>query len=178
MQRIRLSRAAVTLLVFCALQAVAQMPPPKPAPELSKLDFLAGHWVTEGELKPGPTGQGGKVTAIDDTEWMEGKFFLVMHSKFSGVAGDLTGLAIYGYDKKQQLYTFNSYNSAGEADHYTGTVDGDTITWSGSIAFGPQSLKTRYVQTKLSPTAYTYKFEVSPDGTNWVLVMDGKAAKK
>jgi hypothetical protein len=29
----------------------------------------------------------------------------------------------------------------------------------------------------VSPTEYTYKFEMSPDGTNWNLVMDGKDTK-
>jgi len=29
----------------------------------------------------------------------------------------------------------------------------------------------------VSPTLYSYKFEMSPDGTNWNLVMEGKATK-
>jgi len=166
------------LCLLCAPFAVAQAPMPKPAPELSQLDYLAGHWTTEGELKPGPFGPGGKVTSVDDSEWMDGKFFLVMHSKFSGASGDMTGMAIFGYDSANKVYTYNSFNSAGEADHYTGTLDGDTLTWSGSIPVGDKTLTTHYITKKLSPTSYTYRFEISPDGTNWIPVMDGKATKK
>jgi hypothetical protein len=166
------------LVSMCAPFAVAQAPVPKPAPELSKLDYLAGHWTTEGDLKPGPMGPGGKVTSIDDSEWMDGKFFLVMRSKFSGASGDVTGLAIFGYDSVNKVYTYNSFNSAGEADHYTGTLDGDTLTWSGSVPVGDKRLNTRYVTKQLSPTSYTYRFEITPDGTSWILVMDGKGTKK
>ena len=166
------------LILICTPFAVAQMPATKPAPELSKLDYLAGHWTTDGELKPGPMGPGGKITSVDDAEWMDGKFFLVMRSKFSGASGDVTGLAIFGYDSANKVYTYNSFNSAGEVDHYTGNLDGDTLTWSGSIPMGDKSLKTRYITKQMSPTAYTYRFEVSPDGATWIPVMDGKATKK
>jgi len=30
----------------------------------------------------------------------------------------------------------------------------------------------------LSPTAYSFKYEVSQDGANWTTVMDGKSTKK
>jgi len=30
----------------------------------------------------------------------------------------------------------------------------------------------------LSPTSYTLKFELSPDGTNWMTAVEGTATKK
>jgi hypothetical protein len=60
----------------------------------------------------------------------------------------------------------------------TGTVDGDTWTWTSDENFGGQPVKGRYSTKVLSPTTYTYKFEVSPDGSQWTTVMDGKATKK
>lgn len=74
-------------LVFIALAATAQMPMPKPAPELSKLDYLAGDWISDGDMKPSPMGPGGKMSSVDHVQWMEGNFFLVMHSKFKGAMG-------------------------------------------------------------------------------------------
>ena len=47
----------------------------------------------------------------------------------------------------------------------------------GAMKMGPQSVKARFTQKVLSPTAYSYKFEMSPGGTNWNLVMDGKSTK-
>lgn len=51
-----------TLIVFLANAALsqAQMEMPKPAPELKKLDFLAGTWTMDGDSKPGPMGPGGQ----------------------------------------------------------------------------------------------------------------------
>jgi hypothetical protein len=43
---------------------------------------------------------------------------------------------------------------------------------------GAQTMKGRFTEKILSPTAYTFKFEMSADGTKWDTVMDGKATKK
>lgn len=45
------------------------------------------------------------------------------------------------------------------------------------MKMGPQTMKGRYSMKILSPTSYTYKFEMSPDGTKWDTVMEGKATK-
>jgi hypothetical protein len=169
-------------LAFCVLLAaacaVAQAPAPKPAPELGKLDFLSGKWTSEGEMKPGPMGPGGKITSTDEAQWMDGKFFIVMHTKFGGAMGDGTAISIYGYDPDRKAYTYNEYNSWGEAERALGTVDGDIWTWSSDENFGGQKFKGRFTMKVLSPTTYDYKFEISPDGSNWTLVMDGKAKKQ
>jgi hypothetical protein len=39
-------------------------------------------------------------------------------------------------------------------------------------------MKWRYIETILSPTSYTIKFEMSQDGNTWSTVMDGKATKQ
>jgi Protein of unknown function (DUF1579) len=165
---------ACLFVMLLTAAAVAQMPVPKPAPELSKLDYLAGTWLSDGDMKPGPMGPGGKFTATDDAHWMDGKFFLVMHSKFKSATGDITELAIFGYDPEHKVYTYNSFNSAGEVDRYTGTVDGDTWTWT---SVSDQPFKGRYSTKTLSPASYSFKFEMSQDGTAWTTMMDGKATK-
>src|SRR5207248_7827664 len=44
--------AGVTLLLGIASSSRAQMETPKPAPELKKLDYFAGTWSAEGDIKP------------------------------------------------------------------------------------------------------------------------------
>jgi len=66
----------------------------------------------------------------------------------------------------------------GEATQSTGTVDGDTWTWTSEENMGGQLMKGRYSMKVLSPTEYTFKFELSKDGTTWTTAMDGKATKK
>ncbi len=78
------------ILVACLLVVtglLAQTEPPKPGPEVKKLDVLAGAWTLEGDVKPGPMGQGGKMTESQKCEWMEGGYFLVCHVDLGRVHG-------------------------------------------------------------------------------------------
>ena len=179
MPRTSLSFACLFAVIFVGVVAVtAQMPMPKPAPELAKLDYLAGTWTSDADLMASPFGPGGKMTSTDEVRWMEGKFFLVMHSKFTGAMGDGTSLAIFGYDPEKKVYTYNEFNSMGQANHSEGTVDADTWTWNSDENMGGQAFKGRFTMKALTPTSYTYKFEMSQDGTNWKTAMEGKATKK
>ncbi len=177
MPRVSVSFACLLLLLLIAIAAPAQMPVPKPAPELSKLEYLLGNWISDSDVKASPMGPGGRVTSNDAVQWMEGKFFLVMHSKYSGSMGNGTGFAIYGYDPNRKVYTYNMYNSWGEEGRSVGTMDGDTWTWNSDDAAGAQPFKGRYTMKVVSPTSYTFKYEMSKDGTSWTTVMDGKATK-
>jgi uncharacterized protein DUF1579 len=165
-------------VLLLAGAAFAQMEMPKPGPEVKKLDYFTGHWVSEGDVKPGPMGPGGKFHSDDHAEWMEGGYFVVLHSKFSGGGmGDGSNTAFMGYDPQEKVYTYDEFNSMGEATHSKATVEGDTWTWINDMKMGPQTIKARFSMKILSPTSYSYKFETSPDGTNWTLFMDGKETK-
>jgi hypothetical protein len=162
-------------VLLAATAAFAQMDIPKPGPEVKKLDYFVGHWTSEGNVKPGPMGPGGKFRMEEHSAWMDGGYFVVIHSKFSG--GGMpsgTGTAYMGYDPQEKVYTYDEFNSMGEATHSKGTVDGDNWTWTSDMKMGPQTMKGRFSMKMMPPNAYSYKFEVSPDGTNWTLVMDGK----
>jgi len=169
---------SVTLLFGVALSARAQMEIAQPAPELKKLDFFVGTWTAEGDIKPGPMGPGGKFTATNHVQWMDGAFFLVTHSEFNGAMGKGTETAYMGYDSNDKVYTYDSFNSLGEADHAKGNVDGDFWIWHSETRMGPQTTRGRLTIKVLSPTIYTFKFEVSPDGTIWNPLLEGKDTKK
>jgi hypothetical protein len=170
--------------VFCALFTAAslhaQMGMPTPAPELKKLDFMTGDWSADGTMTAGPPGTpAGKFSENSHAEWMDGNFFLVEHSDMDlGPMGKGKELAVLGYDSDRKLYTYTAFNTMGEAESSTGTVNGDTWTWLSDEHFGGQPMKGRFTMKVLSPTSYTMKFEVSQDGTNWTTAMEGKAVKK
>lgn len=151
----------------------------QPARELRKLDYFAGTWILEGEIKPSPMGPGGKLTETDRNQWMEGGFFLILRSEFTmeGI-GAGTGVAYLGYDSNEKVYTYDEFNSMGEAIHSKGAVDGDTWTWSGERKMDHGMANTRWVVKIVSPTAYDFKFEISQDGANWNTVVEGKATKR
>lgn len=168
------------MILFCVLMAMglvasAQMPMPKPAPELKQLDWMAGKWKLDGDAKPGPMGPGGKMTMTEEVHWMQGGFFLVAHSKFSGAGmGEGSGVSIIGYDSDAKKFTYNEFNSFGEATKSMGTVDGKTWTWYSEDKMG----KGKFIMEVTSPTSYNFKFDMSQDGTNWMTVMSGTATKE
>ena len=178
MRRLVLTAVIAAVLVAAGSSAHAQTPLPKPAPELQKLDYFVGKWNVTGDMKPGPMGPGGKMTMSEEDSWMEGKFFLVAHSKFSGAGmGGGSGISFMGYDSEKKMYTYNEFNSMGAAEQSTGTLDGDTWTWASSEKMGDKVMKGRFTMKILTPTSYSFKFEVSPDGGSWTTVMDGTATK-
>jgi hypothetical protein len=169
---------SMTLLLGIALSAPAQTEIPTPAPELKKLDYFVGTWTAEGEIKPGPIGPGGKFTGTNHVRWMDGAFFLVTQSEFNGAMGKGAETSYMGYDSNDKMYTYDSFNTLGEADHAKGQVDGDTWTWLSDTTVGSRTMKGRLTIKVLSATAYNFKFEMSPDGATWSTVLEGKDTKK
>jgi uncharacterized protein DUF1579 len=168
----------MALLLGSTLLARTQMEKPKPAPELKKLDYFAGTWIAEGEIRPGAMGPGGKFTGTNHVQWMDGAFFLVTHSEFNGAMGKGSETSYMGYDSNDKMYTYDSFNSLGEADHAKGTVEGDTWTWQSETRMASQTIKGRLTIKMLSATSYNFKFEMSSDGATWNTVLEGKDTKK
>jgi Protein of unknown function (DUF1579) len=169
---------ALLAVVFCALTLVAQAPAPlKPGPEQKNLDYFNGNWTLDGDLKPGPMGPGGKMTETEQNKWMDGGFFLLSHIDFKSSMGNGTGISVMGFDPNTKMYTYDEYNSAGEAEHAAGTFDGTTWTWLSDENMGGQKMKGRFTIKEISPTSYTFKFEIAPAGGDFATIMDGKATK-
>ena len=174
--------AVLCAFLVCVLATTlyAQMQMPTPAPELKKMDFMTGDWTAEGTMTAGPPGTAAtKWTMKTHAEWMEGNFFLVEHTDMDlGAMGKGKEIAFMGYDADKKAYTYRSFNSMGEAEDSTGTLEGDTWTWTSDEHMNGMTMKGRFTMKVLSPTAYTMKFELSQDGTNWMTAMEGKATKK
>lgn len=160
-----------------AMAALAQTEMPKPGPEHKKLDMFTGSWTIDGDMKPGAMGPGGAVTETEKCEWMEGGFFLVCHAQFQSAMGKGSGISLMGYSADDKVYTYREFNSFGEFMDSKGSVDGDTWTWTGEEKMGGTVMKGRFIMKIVSPTSYTFKSEMSEDGTKWMMVMDGKATK-
>jgi hypothetical protein len=172
-----------TIAIICAgwlvlaVAAAAQTEMPKPGPEHKKLDMFAGSWTLEGDMKPSAMGPGGKTTENEKCEWMEGGFFLVCHTDFKTTMGNGSGISIMGYSTDDKVYTYREFNSWGEFDDSKGSVDGDTWTWINDEKMAGMTMKGRFTMKVTSPASYNFTYEISPDGTKWSTVMDGKATK-
>ncbi len=173
-----LTLALLAVIIFA--EAVwAQAPPkmPKPGPEQKKLAYFIGHWNTEGELKPGPMGPGGKFTSTDHNTWLPGGFFVAFHSDGSTPMGASHEIAIMGYNSEEKVYTYDGFDNMGEHDVSKGTLEGDTWTWNSESKMGGQVMKGKFTIKEVSPTEYTFKYEWSTDGNTWTTGVEGKSTR-
>ena len=171
--------AGVLIIMLAATSSVwAQTAPPphKPSPELQKEgDYFVGNWKFTGESKPSPFGPGGqKFEASERMEWLPGGFFLMARS----YEGDKwSGLTIIGYDENKKQFTHTSYTAGGAIEVMAGTSQGDTELWTGDLNLHGTPVKQRFTIKKLTPTQYTFKFEIARESGNWSLVYEGQAVK-
>ena len=181
MKYVSLARLATALVItlLCAALLAAQNPPPAPTPgpEVKKLDYFAGDWKSEGDMKPGPMGPGGKFSGTEHNEWMKGNFFLVSHGTEAGAMGSGTSVGVYGYNTQDKVYTFDEYSSSGETIHAKGTLVGDTWTWIQDDKSQGKTVHYRYTVKPTSPTAYAFKLEMQPEGGTWATAFEGKATR-
>jgi len=54
MSRLSVAWCTAVLALLTATSVQAQMGMPSPAPELKKMDFMAGDWTAEGTMTMGP----------------------------------------------------------------------------------------------------------------------------
>ncbi len=168
----------ILAVLLLGAAAMAQNEPPKPGPEVKKLDVFVGSWTLDGNMKPGMMGPGGSMTENEKCEWMDGGFYVVCHSSYKSSMGDGVGLSVMGYSTEDKAYTYREFNSFGEFEDSKGSVDGDTWTWAADERMGSMTMKSRFAMKMTSATSYTFVFDMSQDGTKWSTVMDGKAVKK
>ena len=171
--------AILAAVIAAAVPAAAQDKPqaPKPGPEHKKLGYFVGNWRSEGEMKPGPMGPGGKMSGNDKCKWMADGFFVTCNMAGTSPMGKMSGLGVMGYDSARKAYTWNGFNSMGENESAAGTVDGKTWTYTNESVMGGKNVKGRYTIVELSPDSYTFKLETSEDGKSWAPMMEGKATR-
>jgi len=167
--------SCVSAIFLLSAMASAQMP--KPGPELKRLDYFVGTWTLQCDLKPNQFGPGGKVTEIEHFSWMDGGFFLVSQEDYTGSMGEGKGTSFMGYDAMAKTYTYDSFNTWGEAAHAKGTVSGNTWTWTSDTQMMGKPTQTRFTVQESAPDSYTFKFEMTGADGAWSTIMDGKATK-
>jgi hypothetical protein len=128
-------------------------------------------------MKPGPFGPGGKMTSQDTCEWFSGNFHVVCRSQGKGAMGPMSSLGVITYSAPDKAYTYYGIDSMGSSELSKGTKSGGTWTFTSKSHMGGQAFNSRYTIVETSPTAYTFKWDTSEDGTKWSTVMEGKATK-
>jgi len=176
------SRLLIGAASLCCLTlAYAQdAGPPKPTAEHKRLGYFVGTWHSEGEMKPGPMGPGGKMSGTDKCSWYEGGFAVVCYGDGKMPTGPMKSIGILSYNPEEKVYTYTGVDSSGMAMTTVprGTLQGDTWTYNDESMMGGQKMKSRVIIKELSPTSYTFKMDfMGPDG-KWVTAMESKSTKQ
>jgi Protein of unknown function (DUF1579) len=168
--------AVVSMSVVGAIAQKQEMP--KPGPEHQRLGAFVGNWTLEGELKPGPMGPGGMMTATDRIEWAPGNFFVQRSYQAKSPNGEMQGLEILAYDGVKKIYTFNAFDSLGNMASGTMTVKGNTWTSTGTMTMAATTMRDRCsLEFGAGGSTLTMKCEISRDGKTWSPTFDGRAKK-
>ena len=91
--------------------------------------------------------------------------------------GNMKGLGIMSYNAGDKAYNFYIIDSMGVSELSAGTKSGNTWTFTADSVFGGMAFKSRYTIVEASPTSYTFKWEMSQDGTKWATVVEGTTKK-
>jgi hypothetical protein len=169
---------AVALVAWCAGFALAQPPAvPQPGPEQQKLTRFVGTWKMESTLQASPFGPAGSATGTETCRMFEGGWHLVCDSSGTGPMGALKSHFIMTYDRGAKQYRYFAINAYPDAETATGTVSGNTWTWTSRMDIAGKTIHSRFILTETSPTVHTFTWESSEDGKSWKTVMEGKSTK-
>ena len=178
-----MKRLFVTVLLVLAMPCLAfgqvlTPQPPKPGPEHQKLGIWVGNWTYEGETKATPLGPAGKVTGKNTTRPILGDFFVEFRGEEKGPGGAFEWVEIDGYDPVAKLFTWNGFQSDGSVYVVTYTLDGTTMTYSGTLQAGGKLVKIRGTCVFAADfNSNVQKTEVSVDGKALLPSFEGKASK-
>jgi hypothetical protein len=150
---------------------------PTPSPEQQAMGYFVGDWKLQGTMKVSPTAPAGPFTSTERSEWVPGSFFVETHSSMKSPMGGIRGMRVMEYNPADKTYTYNAYNSLGEHQIAVGHVQGNVWTWTAEEKMNGATVNGRYTITLVSPTAYTFKSEVSTLSGGWSTVMEGKATR-
>jgi hypothetical protein len=166
------------VVLFLSIAAQAQAPVPKPGPEHKKLEIWVGDWTYEGENKATPLGPAGKYSGKNSTKPILGSFFIEFRGEDKGPAGTLQWVEIDGYDPLIKKYTWNNFSSDGGVQTVTYTIEGQTVSYSGTQILGGKQAKIRGTCV-FTPdfVSNVDKREVSFDGKTWMPLWELKAIK-
>jgi Protein of unknown function (DUF1579) len=173
-------RVMGSTLAILALGSVVLAQPqgaPKPGAEHKPLEYFVGKWKSEGEMKPGPLGAGGKMTGSDTCEWFTASFHVVCRGEGSGPMGKMSSMGVMTYSAPEKAYTYYGIDSFGSSELATGNKKGSTWVFTSTSHMEGKSFQSRFTIVETSPTAYTFKWEYSLDKKTWAVMMEGKATK-
>ncbi|GAB4151807.1 MAG: hypothetical protein Fur0037_20530 [Planctomycetota bacterium] len=117
----------LSLLSLIAVpRAIAQQGPPRPSPELRKLEPIVGHWRGEGTALVDPMASPMKWTCVSANRWVLGGYWLEsdIEISFEGM-GSMRTREYLGWDQENGRFVKVSVSNTGEVSLSTGGFKDD-----------------------------------------------------
>jgi len=146
-------------------------------PDHARLGVLVGKWNIVGEMMPSAMSPGGHFAGVHVGAWDFGGYFVVMHYNGTDNGRPVSQIDLFGWDADSKRYTYDTFNSLGQRASFTGSVAGDTWTWSAERMAGGTRLFMRMVQHFTAEGTMTWTIETSTDNAHWTTVVTGQAER-
>ena len=166
-----IAAAATTMATLSTARAQA----PRTA-DHARLGVFIGKWNVTGDMTPSALSPGGHFAGVHRGAWDYDGYFVVMHYSGTDNGRPVHQIDLLGWDADSKRYTYDSFNSLGQRASFTGSVAGDTWTWTAERRTGA-GLRMRMVQHFSAQGMMTWKIETSMDGMHWATVVTGQAKR-
>lgn len=151
---------------------------PKPIEEHHRLEKLAGTWTGEETLFPSPWDPaGGPATGVFEARVACDGFWLVAdYAETRNGQISYRGHGVYGYDRKEQVYTMSWFDSMTEtvAAPAKGRWDGNRLVFTAQTPMG----HSRFTYEFQDERRYRFLIETSQDGKQWARMMEGQYTRR
>ena len=151
---------------------------PKPQEEHRRLEKLAGNWVGEEKIYPGPWDpQGGSATAkIESRSGLDGFFMITDYTETRGGQVSYRGHGVHGYDPSEKCYVMFWFDSMGSCGSLPakGTWEGNRLVYTNKTPMG----HSRYTYDFQGEGRYRFMIENSQDGKQWAPMMEAQYTRK
>ena len=165
---------ALVLTLISAAFTVAQQGPPKPAPEMSSLQYFAGTWSCSGDSPAGPVGAAPKTQSTLthkralDGFWYDG---MMKEMKTASNPHPVNGMLHVGYDAGSKQYVQIWIDNFGShAMQMSPGWEGDTITYTGEQDVMGEKATAKDTLTKKGANQFWHKFELTIKGEAHTIV--------
>lgn len=82
-----------------------------------------------------------------------------------------------GYNAEKGVFTHYGVDSNGWSGYAEGVKSGNTFTFKSKDVMGGKTYHTRFTMELATPTEMKFSWEVSEDGENFMVLMDGGSKK-
>ncbi len=150
-----------------------------PSPGHETLAQWVGTWKGSGVMEASPYGEGGPMEWTDTCNWWGGaKFNIVCKSSGSGPMGNVLGMGVNGYKPETDEYYHFGIDNQGWSGYAIGKRDGDKYTFTSKDKMGGKTFYSRWWMKMESETTMSFAWEMSEDGENYAVLMEGTSEKQ